>query len=605
MTRAKSSDATLSGLVLSEVTLSPTFAASTLEYAVTVGNEVAQTTVTAVVAGEGAAYVVEVGGAVDQDGIVPLAVGETVIAVVVTAGDGETTQTYSVTVTRAKSSDATLSALTLKDDESTSVTLDPAFSGDHTSYAASVGHGVETLTVAAEPSEADADVALLPPDADGERDGHQVVLAIGVNVISIGVTAVDGDSQHAYTVRITRQAAPNVLLKSLSISDANLLPPFDSAILEYAVELEHDVNVVTVEAAPADPNATAVVMLDGFVDGDGLIALPVGPSVIEVVATAKTGTHSKTYTIVVNRAVRKPVPLPTPVRSEDPPGPRPTPVRPTPTPTAVASGIGVSAAHIDLGVADTKDNKAQATLEVWSRGSGRMLLNFFDDAPWLRASPPFVVSTGPGDKHQVTLLADASFLGPGSHSAAFYVHVDELDSRTTVSVTLTVAPRPTPTPIPTPAAAPTAIPTPTPASGLTGPASAVPTATITLPEASNSPTPLPPEPTPAPTPAAVEVPTPVAIESAHILVGTENLTQVAEGQAEGPLAIDNTVSPVRHQPEPTGLPARAYVMQMNSVTVLYSSTGKSEKKRLGLLISGIILIDVLASWRLSRKLYLV
>ena len=51
-------------------------------------------------------------GVVDQDGVVPLVVGSgNVIAVVVTAQDGQTTQTYTVTVTRAGSSDATLSAL--------------------------------------------------------------------------------------------------------------------------------------------------------------------------------------------------------------------------------------------------------------------------------------------------------------------------------------------------------------------------------------------------------------------------------------------------------------------------------------------------------------
>ena len=47
---------------------------------------------------------------VDQDGVVGLAVGSgNVIAVIVTAQDGKTTQTYTVTLTRAGSADATLS----------------------------------------------------------------------------------------------------------------------------------------------------------------------------------------------------------------------------------------------------------------------------------------------------------------------------------------------------------------------------------------------------------------------------------------------------------------------------------------------------------------
>ena len=62
-------------------------------------------------------------GVVDHDGIVGLVVGSgNVIAVVVTAQDGKTTQTYTVTVTRAGSADASLSALSLS-----GVTLTPAF----------------------------------------------------------------------------------------------------------------------------------------------------------------------------------------------------------------------------------------------------------------------------------------------------------------------------------------------------------------------------------------------------------------------------------------------------------------------------------------------
>ena len=53
-------------------------------------------------------------GVVDQDGVVPLTVGAgNVISVIVTAQDGESSQTYSVTVTRAGSADASLSALSL------------------------------------------------------------------------------------------------------------------------------------------------------------------------------------------------------------------------------------------------------------------------------------------------------------------------------------------------------------------------------------------------------------------------------------------------------------------------------------------------------------
>ena len=82
---------------MSGVTLSPAFASGTTAYTASVGHAAAETTVTPTAAA-GAAYEVKLNGVVDQDGVVPLAVGAgNVIAVIVTAQDGETTQTYSVT----------------------------------------------------------------------------------------------------------------------------------------------------------------------------------------------------------------------------------------------------------------------------------------------------------------------------------------------------------------------------------------------------------------------------------------------------------------------------------------------------------------------------
>ena len=132
VTRAGSGDASLSALSLSGVTLSPAFASGTVAYTASVGHAVAETTVT-VTAAAGGTYEVKLNGVADQDGIVGLAVGDgNVFTVVVTAQDGESTQTYTVTVTRAGSADASLSALSLS-----GVKLIPAFASGTTSV-----HGV-------------------------------------------------------------------------------------------------------------------------------------------------------------------------------------------------------------------------------------------------------------------------------------------------------------------------------------------------------------------------------------------------------------------------------------------------------------------------------
>ena len=112
-----STDATLSNLALSNVDFGA-FASSTTWYTASVANDVAETIVTPTVNNDGATYAIKLGGVTDADGTVPLAVGSNVIAVVVTAEDGNTAKTYTVTVTRAApplSADATLSSLTLSD----------------------------------------------------------------------------------------------------------------------------------------------------------------------------------------------------------------------------------------------------------------------------------------------------------------------------------------------------------------------------------------------------------------------------------------------------------------------------------------------------------
>ena len=95
-----STDATLSALTLSDVPFG-TFASGTTSYTAQVANSVTETTVTPTVNDSGATYVIKLGGVTDADGVVSLSVGSNVITVEVIAEDDITTQTYTVTVTRA------------------------------------------------------------------------------------------------------------------------------------------------------------------------------------------------------------------------------------------------------------------------------------------------------------------------------------------------------------------------------------------------------------------------------------------------------------------------------------------------------------------------
>ena len=104
VTRPGSTVATLSGLVLSSVTLSPAFNSATTSYTMSVANSVTSTTVTPTRTQANATITVN-GTPVNSgsaSGAISLNVGTNNITVVVTAQDGSTTGTYTVVVTRAE-----------------------------------------------------------------------------------------------------------------------------------------------------------------------------------------------------------------------------------------------------------------------------------------------------------------------------------------------------------------------------------------------------------------------------------------------------------------------------------------------------------------------
>ena len=199
VTRAEpaSTDATLSALALSGVDFG-TFDSTTTSYTAKVANGVSQTPVTATVNHSGASYVIKLGGVEDPDGEISLAVGSNVITVEVTAEDDSTTRTYTITVTRAEpaSTDATLSALALSGVDF------GTFDSTTPSYTAQVANSVSQTTVTATVNQSGASYVI---KLDGTVDSDGVIpLSVGSNVITIEVTAENGDGSRVYTVEVTR-----------------------------------------------------------------------------------------------------------------------------------------------------------------------------------------------------------------------------------------------------------------------------------------------------------------------------------------------------------------------------------------------------------------
>ena len=116
LAQSQNIDATLSRLTMSGVDFGR-FRPYTTSYTADVAYSLTETTVTPELRDSAASYVIKLGGIEDTDGVISLATGSNVITVEVTAEDGQTTQTYTITVTRAAtlSTDATLEYLKLSD----------------------------------------------------------------------------------------------------------------------------------------------------------------------------------------------------------------------------------------------------------------------------------------------------------------------------------------------------------------------------------------------------------------------------------------------------------------------------------------------------------
>ena len=141
----------------------------------------------------------------------------------------------------------------------TSVTLDPAFSADRTTYAANVPNSVSRVTVVAVANDGTAEVSITPADADAGTRGHQVDLGTAaVNTITVRVTAQDG-ARKDYTVAVTR--AKSVTPASFAFTDATEAEPGAEVTSSPAIT----VSGIEADSAPISVTSGGTLVVDGSV----------------------------------------------------------------------------------------------------------------------------------------------------------------------------------------------------------------------------------------------------------------------------------------------------------------------------------------------------
>ena len=256
-----------------------------------------QTTVSPTVNHSGASYVIKLGGVTDADGVIGLSVGSNIITIEVTAEDGETTRTSTVTVTRVAppSTDATLNTLTLSGVDF------GTFDSTTVSYTAQVANSVSQTTVTPTVNDSGARYVI---KLGGVTDADGVIpLAVGSNVITIEVTAEDDSTTRTYTVTVTRAAPPSTdaTLSTLTLSGIDF-GTFASGTTSYTAQVANSVSQTTVTPTVNHSGASYVIKLGSATDADGVITLAVGSNVITVEVTAEDDSTTRTYTVTVTRA---------------------------------------------------------------------------------------------------------------------------------------------------------------------------------------------------------------------------------------------------------------------------------------------------------------
>ena len=335
VTRASptSNDATLFGLSISQGSLSPSFNKNTTAYTASVGNTVLSLTVTPVV-NESHATVTVNGSSVTSgrpSSTIALNVGTTNITVVVTAQDGVTTKTYTIsvkkstvaiTVTAQNGSSQTYnisitkgSALVSNDAKLSGLvpstgSLSPTFSSGTTSYTMSVGAGTASIAFTPTANESHAVIQVAGSTVSSGSQSGYISLNAGPNTITVLVTAQDGITTKTYTIVVTKAAAVlsnDATLSALTFSSGTLNTAFTGTNLTYTLSVGTGTTSITLTPTVNRYGATIVMnigptqttLTSGVASGS--ITTPVGSTVITLTVTAQDGVTTKTYTVTVSR----------------------------------------------------------------------------------------------------------------------------------------------------------------------------------------------------------------------------------------------------------------------------------------------------------------
>jgi hypothetical protein len=231
VTRNKSSDATLSNVVVKGHTLNPRFNKDIKEYTLNTSASSLEFTTIKPTEDE-ATYEV-----IDNENFVT---GENIVTIRVTAPDGKTTLDYVIKADKQASKNNNLKSLSIDGYD-----LSPNFHKAITFYSVNVLNNVNNVFVRAEAEDKSATITGI---------GLQTVKS-GETFLEVMVTSEAGTTK-TYTILITKDASENNYLQTLIPSAGYLNPEFMKNINDYTLEVENEIDRISFYGIPEDANAT-------------------------------------------------------------------------------------------------------------------------------------------------------------------------------------------------------------------------------------------------------------------------------------------------------------------------------------------------------------
>lgn len=300
ITRPKSTDATLKAVNLTDATMSPKLTSGIYEYTIIVPYGKKEFTIEGVPNVESS--VVYTNGVKNLD--------DGAFTLTVQAENGNT-QVYKFNVSEAKSTDATLSTL--------SVNGYP-FTGTHTTYVPTttdytigdIESSVEKIVVNATPANADSTVKyyndgdLVSECTNNESCEITLKTTLGEKTITVEVTAPDTVTKKQYFITYNKVKSNDAYLSSITATAGTFDKVFNKGTTTYELSLTYDVSAVDLTFITENKDASVKVNTDTANFSPvtySITSIAEGETkTVQALVTAQDGITKETYTILVTRA---------------------------------------------------------------------------------------------------------------------------------------------------------------------------------------------------------------------------------------------------------------------------------------------------------------